>query len=341
MSPTRIVDLHADWLLQYAGETTVYDPALYPGVASRLGQSEGYLQATSAAIVSCFRRETDWSAQPDPWAALDALITRIEAEFPGRVLRDPIDIDRWLDDPEGLAWAMIGVEGFDSLIRDEADLDRLPGLLRRGVRLFQPTYTADSLLVGSSASGDDRGLLDLGRRFLERLAEIADPDRGPRPIVDLAHLNPTAAADVLSWLESDPARTRRLIPVYSHGALRHDDFTSPRAITLDNLARLRSFGGVIGFGVSPPFYSNPDQIRSGIEAAAALPFLGRPGFEGIAIGTDFLGVDATLPTLANAEAVASWVEATFPAEAARVILVENGRRLIARSISATDPRQSP
>jgi membrane dipeptidase len=338
MSPTRIIDLHTDWLLQYAGETTVYAPALYPGVASRLGQAAGYLQSTSAAIVSCFRRAADWSAQADPWAALDALITRIEAEFPGRVLRDPIDLDRWRDDPDGLAWAMIGVEGFDPLIRAEADLDRLPGLLRRGVRLFQPTYTAGSVLAGSSVPGDDRGLLDLGRRFLERLAEISEPDRGPLPIVDLAHLNPTAAADVLSWFLSDPDRPRRLIPVYSHGALRHNGFSAPRAITLDNLARLRSLGGVIGFGVSPPFYSHPDQIQAGIEAASALPFLGRPGFEGIAIGTDFLGVDATLPTLANAEAVATWVEASFPAEASRAILVENGRRLIARSISGTDPR---
>jgi membrane dipeptidase len=337
MSPIRIIDLHTDWLLQYAGETTVYDSSLYPGVASRLGQAVGYLQATSAAIVSCFRREADWSAQPDPWAALDALITRIEAEFPGRVLRDPIDVTRWQDEPEGLAWALIGVEGFDSLIRDEADLDRLPDLLRRGVRLFQPTYTAGSLLAGSSVPGDDRGLLDLGRRFLERLAELSDPDCGPRPILDLAHLNPIAAADVLSWLDSDPERARRLLPVYSHGALRHDGFSTPRAITPDNLTRLRSLGGAIGFGVSPPFYSDPAQLQAGIEAAAALPFLGRPGFEGIAIGTDFLGVDQTLPNLANAEAVATWVEATFPAEASRAILVENGRRLIARSILGTDP----
>jgi len=333
----RLIDLHTDWPLQYAEESTVYGPGLYPGVAARVGQGAGYLQATSAAIVSCYRRPADWARHPDPWPALDALIARIEAEFAGRVLRDPVDLGRWDDDPGGLAWAMIGVEGFDSLIRDEAGLDRLPGLVRRGVRLFQPTYGSASVLAGSAEAGDERGLLDLGRRFLDRLAGLADPDRGPRPVVDLAHLNPTATAGVLDWFESDPDRPRRLSIASSHGAPSHDGDPSPRAITLDNLARLRALGGTIGVGVSPPFYHDPSQVKAGIEAAAALPFRGRAGYEGIAVGTDFLGVDATLPGLGNAEEVTAWVGASFPAEAARAILHDNARRLIERAVGSTRP----
>jgi len=332
----RLIDLHTDWLLQYAGESTVFDRELYRGVEARVSQAEGYLQTTSAAIVSCFRRSSDWDQQADPWSALGSLIARIEAEFSGRVLRDPIDLARWRDDPLGLTWAMIGVEGFDALIRDESDLEHLSHLVRQGVRLFQPSYTAASRLAGSSVPGDDRGLLGLGRRFLERLATLSDPDRGPRAIIDIAHLNPTSSSDVLAWFEADADRCLRLIPVYSHGALRHDGYSSPRAITLDNLARLRALGGVIGFGVTPPFYHHPDQLQAGIEAAAALPFLGRVGYEGIAIGTDFLGVDKTLDGLGNTEEIVSWVESKFPAEAARFIFFESASRLIERAISTKE-----
>src|SRR3954449_2799317 len=136
----RLVDLHADWLLQYAPETTLFDPALYATVPQRLGQAEGYLGGTWAAIVSCFREAEDWARQADPWAALGQLITRIEAEFAGRLLIGADDHRRWQDDPRGLCWGVIGVEGFDATVRTAGDLDGLPRLFERGVRLFQPVY---------------------------------------------------------------------------------------------------------------------------------------------------------------------------------------------------------
>ena len=322
----RLIDLHTDWPLQYAAESTTYGPAPYADVTSRSGQAEGYLGATSAAVVSCYRRADDWAGRHDPWLVLADLIARIEAEFAGRLLRDPADLPPWRDEPDALAWALIGVEGFDYLIRSESDLDRLPDLWRRGVRLFQPTYSPTSLLAGSSVPGDDRGLLDLGRLFLDRLASLADASR---PILDLAHLNPLAMAAVLDWLEAHPDR---LLVAYSHGALVRDGFAPPRAITRDNLARLRSLGGTIGLGVSPPFYTDPDQVRLDIETAASLPFLGHAGYDGIAIGTDFLGVSSTLPALGNAEAVVAWIGRTFPPDVAERIASGNARSLIERAV---------
>jgi membrane dipeptidase len=328
--PPRLIDLHTDWILQYAPETTVFDPALYPTVPDRLPQSEGYLHGTWIAVLSCYRNADDWASQSDPWSALGALLTRIEAEFPGRLLIGPADLARCLDDPEGLCWGMIGVEGFDALVRGPGDLDRLPGLFARGVRLFQPSYTATGVLAGSSAPGDDRGLTDLGRSFLDVLSGLGADSDGPRPLFDLAHLNPQSASDVLDWFESDGDRASRVIPVYSHGALRHDGFTTPRAITPESLGRLRALGGVIGFGVSPPFYASPGEIKAGIEAAAAIPFLGREGFEGIAIGTDFLGVSRTLPGLGNVPEVVAWITSTFDAGTASALLQGNARSLVER-----------
>jgi len=334
----RLIDLHVDWLLQYAPESTVFDPALYPGVPDRLGQAVGYLQSTRAAVVSCYRNADDWASRADPWSALGELIARIEAEFSGRLLIAPDDFDRWEDDEPGLAWGVIGVEGFDALIRSAADLDHLSRLFERGVRLFQPVYHATSLLGGSSAAGDDRGLTDLGLAFLATLFDASpEGSQGPRPLFDLAHLNPTASADALDWFEADAARPRRVIPIYSHGAPVHAGYGAPRALPLGHLARLRALGGHVGIGVSPPFFAAPDQIKAAVEAAAALPFEGRAGVEGIAIGTDFLGVTRTLPGLANAPEVIAWFEANFDRPTAAALLRDNARALLARASGVALP----
>lgn len=325
----RLIDLHTDWLLQYAGETTIFEPAHYSSVPQRLGQAEGYLSATWAAIIACYRNADDWQAHPDPWSALAALITRIEAEFCGRLLIAPDDVRRWLEEPEGLCWAVIGVEGFDVLIRERADLDRLRLLFERGVRLFQPAYTARNKLGGSSASGDDRGLTELGIAFLETLAELGSGSL--HPMFDLAHLNPRSASDALHWFETDPTRAAKVVPVYSHGALAHAGYATPRAMTVENLARLRALGGVIGFSVGPPFYDSADALHASIETAAALPFQGQPGFEGIAIGTDFLGVDRTLPGLGKAHDVVAWLVKRFNAEAAVALAQGSAKTLLTRA----------
>jgi membrane dipeptidase len=330
----RLIDLHVDWLLQYAPETTVFDPALYPGVAERWGQLEGYLQATRAAVLACYRRADDWAQQPDPWAGLGGLITRIEAEFPGRLLIGPDDFDRWQDDRDGLTWGLIGVEGFDALVRSDDDLGRLPRLFERGVRLFQPVYGADNRLGGSSSPGDDRGLAGLGRRFLEALDAVGSGGLGPRPLVDLAHMNASTMGDVLTWFESEPSRARRLLPVYSHGSPAHSGFESPRAITLENLRRLRALGGHVGLGVSPPFFQSPAQVKEAVELVASIPFEGREGPEGIAIGTDFMGVDRTLPGLGHAAEVVAWFLANFDRSTAKDLLHDNALNLMARATGA-------
>ncbi|MBX6316437.1 MAG: membrane dipeptidase [Isosphaeraceae bacterium] len=336
LPPPRLIDLHVDWLLQYAHETTLFDPALYPGVPGRLGQVEGYLGATRAAVLACSRSAEDWARQADPWAALGSLIARVEAEFAGRLLIGPVDVARWRAEPEdALTWGLIGIEGFDPLIRAPGDLDHLPVLFERGVRLFQPVQGPASALGGSSAPGDDRGLTDLGRAFLQALLDLSPTENGPRPLLDLAHLNPMAASDVLGWFEADADRARRLIPVYSHGALWHEGCPLPRAITAENLRRLRALGGVIGLSISPPFYASTETLQAGIETAASIPFQGRSGYEGIAIGTAVLGHDQTAPGLGQAPEIIQWLSTTFEPVAASALIQGNARLLLERAAGGT------
>ncbi len=326
----RLIDLHVDWPLQHAGESTALAAEHYPGITGRLGQAEAYLQSVQAAVIACYRSAADWASQADPWAALAVLMARVEAEFSGRLLIGPHDLARWLDDSEGLCWGVLGIEGFDALVRTAADLDRLPALFDRGVRLFQPVYGPTSALAGSSAPGDDRGFTDLGRGFLDVLLAIVPTGIGPRPMLDLAHLNPASAADVLDWFEVEPGRADRLIPVYSHGAPHHPGFTSGRALDPSNLRRLRALGGFVGVGISPPFFQDPDQIREAVEEVAAVPFRGREGIEGIAIGTDFLGVAETLPGLRNAPDLIAWFQSSFDRPTASALLRDNALGLFRR-----------
>jgi membrane dipeptidase len=220
---------------------------------------------------------------------------------------------------------MIGVEGFDFLVKSEADLAHLDRLIYRGVKVFQPSYTATGLLAGSSAEGDDRGLLDLGRRFLEQLAESTNR-QNVRVLVDLAHLNPRACGEVLGWLEQ--TASPGLIPLYSHGIVAHSGFSTARAITIENLKRLRALGGWIGLGVTPPFIQNSGQLLAAIEATAALPWRGNKGYSGIGFGTDFMGIDETLPELSTAERVVEWAQKQLPAKVADALLWKNGQEMM-------------
>ena len=124
------------------------------------------------------------------------------------------------------------------------------------------------------------------------------------------------------------------MPAYSHGAPRHPGFDSPRAIAPENLARLRALGGTVGLSVGPPFFDSAEALHAAIEAVAAVPFEGRAGYEGIAIGTDFLGVAATAPGLADASSVVSWATGRFDAPTAAMLLHGNAGRLIARAAGA-------
>jgi membrane dipeptidase len=243
------------------------------------------------------------------------------------------DGERWLaEPPDGLCWGMLGVAGFDFLIKELADLDRLPVLFERGVRVFQPAETGSSSLGGSSDPGDDRGLTELGRAFLARLGELGgDDDRTPRPIVDLAGLNPRSMAEVIK-VASGGSLADRVLLMYSHGALLHEGFATPRALSHENLAALRACGGVIGLTPGLPFHRAPAELRAGFEAASAAPFMGREGFEGIAVGSDFLDVEQTMPPLRNVAHLKKWIKRRFDRATADLLIAANGRRLLLRAV---------
>ncbi|WP_165248794.1 Zn-dependent dipeptidase, microsomal dipeptidase [Paludisphaera soli] len=290
-----LIDLRCDWALQYAAESSQYDPAAYAEILPRLPRLDGYLMGTSLAVLGCRRKPADWAAQADPWHALGEMIARHAAEFSGRLLALPDDAARWRAEPPGsLCWGVLAVDGLEHLVRSAEDLDRLPGLFARGVRVF------------GSLHGD------LGRAHLERLLELA-PATGPRPALDLAGGDSDGIAVVLDWFEADASRSERMLLFHSQGD----------ALDADSARRLRALGGVIG--VRP--IGSAEVFRATIEALAASPFRGKEGYEGIGVATDFLGLDEVPAELADVEKLEGWIAETFPPEAASLLIADNARRL--------------
>jgi membrane dipeptidase len=336
----RLIDLHCNWALQYAGETCQYDAAAYADVRTRLNQVEGYLTGTGIAVLTCGRRPGDWAEQPDAWKTLGEMIARYEAEFCGRLLIGPEDVRRWnAEPPDGIGWGILGIEGFDALVRQPDDLDRLPDLFRRGVRVFQLVETAASALGGAAVPGDDRGLTELGQAFLDRLegiAQASDPS-GPCPVIDLADLNSRATDEVLAWFESDPTRLRRLLLVRSHGTIETPHRAVVTGLSAENLQRFRALGGVVGLSPGLPFFDSPERFRDGIEAIAAVPFRGLTGYTGIGMGTDFLNLEQSLPHIENVSRLTEWLAANFSPEAATSLIRASACTLLVQAAGKALP----
>ncbi len=328
----RLIDLHCNWMRQYAPELTTFGPTAERLSAERLKQLDGYMTATAAAVLGCGSSPGEWECHPDPWRSIGDLIARYEAEFCGRLLIGPTDLNRWHSEPaDGLTWGILGVSGLDNLVRDAADLSQLPSLFKRGLRVIQLVETANNHLAGSAELGDDRGLTELGRACVSFIAELALDDRREGvPILDLAHLNPRSIADVIELVE-DAVRNRRLCLMYSHGALTHPGFDGPRAIDVPSLTRLRALGGLIGLTPGMPFYQSGEEFKAAIEQVATIPFEGRVGYEGIAIACDFLELDGTLPDLGDASAILGWVTQNFDQAAAGLMIEGNARAFLAKA----------
>jgi membrane dipeptidase len=261
------------------------------------------------------------------------MIARYEAEFSGRLLRGPADATRWLDEPEdSLCWGVLAIEGLDFLVRGSGDLDRLASLFARGVRVFQLVESGASLLGGTDAPDGDRGLTDLGRATLERLADLAETRSGPRirPVVDLADLSSRSTSDILSWFEADPSRSERLLLARSHGSIATPARPVAAGLGADNLRRFRALGGVLGLSVGPPFVNTAEDLRDAIEWAATMPLGDHSGYEGIGIGTDFLNLEGAIAPLENVTRVTEWLARDFPPSLAASLAHGSARKLILR-----------
>jgi membrane dipeptidase len=232
-----------------------------------------------------------------------------------------------------MSWGVLGIAGCGFLVREAADLDRLPGLFLRGVRVWQPVGACGGVLGGADVPGDDRGLTALGRAFLDRLVELAGSSASDaRPILDLAGMNAATAAETLHWYDALSTGRQRVLVALTHGSASQTELRDGTSAGGRVAAEIRARGGVVGLTPGLPGCETADAFKALIEAVADVSIPGRTAFEGIAVGTDLLEIDQIAPGLGSAREIARWLGRTFDRRAAFAIAAENARALLLRSI---------
>lgn len=189
-------------------------------------------------------------------------------------------------------WALIGkgdtlphnnpslvltLEGADCIVTF-ADVERLYKL---GIRNIMLQYNIPNHVALNN------GLTTLGRKAVDFFLTH-------NVIVDLAHSNPRVRADIFEIAQK---LNKTAYLTYSHGSFTEDiiqdkecrDLAKIRGITLPEVKQLLQGGGILGLGVSQPFFQTLDHLA---ERFATVIKLGHP--EQVALGTDFGGFGAAL-----------------------------------------------
>lgn len=168
---------------------------------------------------------------------------------------------------------LLGLEAGAHLIGSMADVKKLEDY---GVRIFSFQYGKDTPLAESS------GLTGLG-------VEAARYLFNQNLIIDLAHSNYKTRQDIITLAQD--LKKGHLVS-YTHGSSEEDIMESwkgkigDRALKKEEVGQIVNIGGIIGLGVTQPFFSSTRRIAERINDVAQLD----DGINKIAIGTDFGGV---------------------------------------------------
>ena len=211
----------------------------------------------------------------------------------------------------GVTAGWLAIEGAHAL---EGELANLDSLYQAGFRMIAPTHLADSE-IGASASGESqRGLTDLGEKW------VAEMERR-KMIIDLAHASAQTIDDVLR-LATRPV-------IVSHTGAK-GTCNNNRNLSDDQIMRIAKGGGLIGIGFWQYATCGTDlaAIVKAIRYAVNLA-----GIEHIALGSDWDGYVATPIDAAGMGAVTvALQQAGFDEPAIRNIMGENVVRFLLRAL---------
>ena len=174
---------------------------------------------------------------------------------------------------EGKTAAFLSVEGAELL---DCSLERLEEAAARGVRMVTLTWNNKNALSGTNVEGSDRGLTQLGRRFVRKCQELG-------VIVDVSHLSEPGFWDVTEEV-SGPfvASHSNSATVWPHS----------RNLTDAQFLAIIKAGGVAGLNLYSEFVGESPAVEDAIRHIEH--FLDLGGAKSIAIGADLDGCD-TLP----------------------------------------------
>jgi len=180
--------------------------------------------------------------------------------------------------------ALISLEGFhllDNLTEPTTDdFDRsFQDIVGIGIRSVGLQYGR-----GTALAGAEGGLTNLGRHAVSKLLNGG-------LLVDLAHSLPQTRTDTLDLAEEmgcgpqiaythgSPAETIAQDPEYAGMAEK-------RGLKDEEIKRIMRLGGIVGLGITRPFFKSTDQMAETVDRLAQFP----KGLSSLAIGADFGGV---------------------------------------------------
>lgn len=195
--------------------------------------------------------------------------------------------------------ALIGVEGGHAI---EEDVRVLRSLYALGARYMTLTHTRDLSWAGSSATGTERGLSELGRQIVAEMNRLG-------MMVDVAHVSDKTFWDVIAASKA---------PVFSSHSSARAISNIPRNMTDDMLRAVAKTGGLVMVNFGCEFLSqrsadtsswtNPKLEKGGKceqatieDVVAQIDHIRRvAGIGHVGLGSDFDGVGCVPKGLANA-----------------------------------------
>lgn len=213
-----------------------------------------------------------WSEIPNSQEQLD-LIKRVS-----RFYKDwGFNLVNSHSEKKGSPNMVIALEGAD-FIESLGDVDKLH---ETGVGSVILQYGKENRLA------DQNGLTPLGRQCVKKMLDLGI-------IVDLAHATPQTRKGIIDIIENEN-KGKQL--AYTHGATVEDiaqdyQFASAaekRGLSDEEVKRIIKLGGIIGLGISRPFFPSIEKIVERIDKLCQIdngPIL-------LGLGTDFGGVPPT------------------------------------------------
>ena len=169
---------------------------------------------------------------------------------------------------------IVALEGAD-FVRNLGDIDKIYDL---GIRSVTAQYGRENALTG------DEGLTSLGKQAITKMFDLGI-------IVDLAHANPKTRKNILDLTED---LNKGQLLAYTHGATVEDiakdvqfgAAAERRGLSKEEVERVIKLGGIIGLGVSKPFFQSLNEISERIDQICQI----ENGPKSLGLGTDFGGV---------------------------------------------------
>ncbi len=272
-----VVDGHADILYRMEGEGLgFYDPD------SKLQQSFSHM-AASGIDVQVFVTFVEPRLTPSEQlykvlASLDRFYR--EVAKPGIIA--PVfsahDLQAVLQ--SGQRAALLSLEGADAL---NGQIGVLHALFRLGVRLIGLTWNGANSVADGVGEARGAGLSQFGRDVVRTMRSLG-------MVVDVSHLAERGVWDVLD-IYGGP-----VVASHSNAAAIH---AHRRNLSDDQVRGIAATGGIVGATFVPGFIGDKNVLASEDLLRHIDHLLTVAGPDGVALGSDFDGIDTTLADLRN------------------------------------------